>query len=166
MFLYQNRPERIFSWGSIVGTRMRSTTGSFKINRALTVCSVKWVLYCTVRWIVLCIFAIRAGREGWTGYSSCTFDHLSTCMSHASPPRVPLSLVQRHRSQQHRQLLYFYHILGVLLEGADASRQVEIDVPILHETDTNVAWTGSEEANDYFYMMDRTGSEVKGQAWH
>ncbi len=39
-----------------VGTRMRSTMGSFKINRVLTVHVVKCVLYCTVRWIVLCIF--------------------------------------------------------------------------------------------------------------
>ncbi len=36
----------------------------------------------------------------------------------------------------------------------------------LDGTASSVAWTESEEANDfnYFYMMDRTGSEVKGQA--
>ncbi len=37
----------------IVGTRMRSTMGSFKVNRVLTVQSVKCVSYCIVRWIVL-----------------------------------------------------------------------------------------------------------------
>ncbi len=34
----------------------------------------------------------------------------------------------------------------------------------LYGTDINIVWTGSEEANNYFYMMDRMGSEVNGQA--
>ncbi len=51
---------------------------------------------------------------------------------------------------------------GGPLDGADANREVEITS--LYGTDTNVAWTGSKEANDY-YTMDGTGSEVKGQAW-
>ncbi len=35
-----------------------------------------------------------------------------------------------------------------------------------YRTATSVAWTGREEANDLdnFYVMDRTGSEVTGQA--
>ncbi len=35
----------------------------------------------------------------------------------------------------------------------------------VYRTATSIAWTGREEANDLDnYVMDRTGSEVKGQA--
>ncbi len=111
-------------------TRMRSTVGSFKINRVLTVYSVKWVLYCTERWIVLCIFAIRAGRKGWTGYNSCTLIVEYSCVSCL----VPRHLVYLCHSFNGivasnidiANFSTFYHTWGVSLEGADADRQVEI----------------------------------------
>ena len=107
---------------------------------------------------------IRAGREGWTGLSSCTFDRFR--MSHASIPRVPHSLVQRHRSQQHRHLYLLPHSWGFHWKArtpTDTWRPYRVSTGLT----SSVAWTGSEEANDfdYFYTMDRTGSEVKGQAW-
>ncbi len=47
--------------------------------------------------------------------------------------------------------------MRIVLDGR-ASREA-------FRANTSVAWTGFEEANglDNFYMMDRTGSEVKGR---
>ncbi len=121
------------------------------------------VLYCEMD-RTMHLRVIRAGREGWTGYSSCTLIVEYSC------------LMPRH-------LVYLWHSFN----GIEASNIVAIFSTFYHtwgshwkaRTPTerwrpyrvstgltsSVAWTGSEEANDYFYVMDRTGSEVKGQAW-
>ncbi len=86
-------------------------------------------------------------------------------MPRVSPPRGPLALVLRHRDRQHlSHLLYSYTIIWGSYRRAQPSDRWRS--PSLDRTATSVAWTGCEEANDwnYFYMMDRTGSEVKGQA--
>ncbi len=104
---------------------------------------------------------IRAGRDGWIGLSSCTFD--SSRMPHTlctsftrSTASEPVTLTASASSSTTN--------LGGLT-GRRGRRPAGGDRRVSAGLTSNVAWTGSEEANDiYYHTMDGTGSEVKGQA--
>ncbi len=105
----------------------------------------------------LCV--IRAGQDGWIGLSSCTFDrsrmpHASCTSFTRSTASEPVTLASSSSSTTN---------LGGLT-GRRRRRPTGGDRRVSVGLTSNVVWTGSEEANDTYYMMDGTGSEVKGQA--